>query len=104
MTILCGDSTLTGYTVAGPSGLDGAYLAPIPFIATSSGVITSLNCYLKPTNAQAFVMGLYDGVLQRLVYSPPVTVQPSAILGAVGHVLLADFNHVRHDLHSLPSA
>lgn len=78
MTVLCGDPTFSSYTSPGPSGNDGCYVAPIPFVALNSGKVTSLYSYLNPTSAQQFVMGLYDGVNQILVYSAPVTVQPGA--------------------------
>lgn len=82
MTVLCGDPTFSTYTSTGPSGSDGAYLAPIPFIATSSGTVSTLYAYLNPASAQQFVMALYDGVQQLLVYSAPITVQPNAGLTA----------------------
>lgn len=76
MTVLCGDPTFSSYSVAGPSGNDGAYVAPIPFIAGASGQVSSLFSYLNPVIPQQFVMALYDGVNQLLVYSSPVTVNP----------------------------
>lgn len=73
MTVLVGDSNFTGYTGPGPVATDGGYLASAPFIAVSNGQVTTLNCWITPGTATTFVMGLYDGTLQRLVYSGPVT-------------------------------
>jgi hypothetical protein len=82
VTVLCGDPTFSAYTPVGPSGSDGAYLAPIPFVAPSSGTVSTLYCYLNPASTQQFVMALYDAVLQLLVYSAPITVAPNAGLTA----------------------
>lgn len=79
MTLLCGDPSFTGYSGIGPADTDGAYLSAAPFIAVSNGLVTSLNCWLTPGTANAFVMGLYDGVLQQLVYSAPVTVSSAGL-------------------------
>lgn len=77
MTVLCGDPTFSSYSV-GPSGNDGAYFAPAPFVATSSGQVNSLYAYLNPAATQQFVMALYDGVNQLLVYSAPLTINPGS--------------------------
>lgn len=74
MTILCGDPNFTGYSVVGPTSTDGGYTAAVPFVASTTGLATSLNCWIIPGPSNAFVMGLYDGTGQQLVYSPPVTV------------------------------
>jgi len=76
VTVLCGDPTFSSYSITGPSGNDGAYLAPIPYVATSSGTVSTLFAYLNPVSAQQFVMALYDGTQQLLVYSAPQTIQP----------------------------
>lgn len=80
MTLLCGDPTLSTYTPIGPAGGDGLYVAPLPFVAIAGGVASSLNCYLTPAAPMQFVMGLYDGTGQRLVYSAPQTVTNSGLV------------------------
>jgi len=76
MTVLCGDPTFVTYSPVGPTGNDGAYTAPIPFVAMTSGQASSLYAYLNPSGTQQFAMALYDGVSQLLAYSAPVTVNP----------------------------
>jgi hypothetical protein len=80
VTLLCGDPTLSIYTPIGPAAGDGLYVAPIPFVAISGGVASSLNCYLMPSAPMQFVMGLYDGTGQRLVYSAPQTVTNAGLV------------------------
>lgn len=73
MTLLLGDNNFTAYSGLGPASADGGYVPAAPFVAPQSGLVTSLNCWLTPgTPTDAFVMGLYDGVSQRLIYSAPV--------------------------------
>jgi hypothetical protein len=80
VTLLCGDPTLSTYTPVGPAASDGVYIAPIPFVALSSGSASSLNCYLSPAAPMQFVMALYDGTGQRLVYSAPQTVTSAGLV------------------------
>lgn len=78
MTVLFGDTNFSGYSVAGPSSLDGAYLSAAPFIATSAGQVTSLYAYLNPATVSRFIMAIYDAQMQRLAYSAPVTVNQAS--------------------------
>src|SRR5579863_1546197 len=73
MTLLVGDNNFTGYTGAGPTSTDGGYLAATPFIAPTTGLVSSLNAWLTPGSATTFAMGLYDSVLQKLSVSQPIT-------------------------------
>lgn len=79
MTILCGDPNFTGYSV-GSSSSDGGYVPAIPYIASKSGMATSIYSWITPGSATTFVMGLYDGVSQNLVYSAPITVQAPGLV------------------------
>lgn len=72
MTVLVGNNNFLGYS-SGGSNTDGGYVAPAPFVAFSNGSATSLNAFLTPGTATSFQMGLYDGVLQKLVASSVVT-------------------------------
>jgi hypothetical protein len=76
VTLLVGDPNFTGYTGAGPTSTDGGYLAQSPFVASATGVISTLNAWLTPGSATTFAMGLYDGVLQRLAVSASITATP----------------------------
>lgn len=96
MTFLAGDTNFTAYSGSGPVDTDGSYIAAMPFVAPTSGVATSLNCWLTPGTATSFVMALYDGVSQLLVYSAPITttaaglqvfpIAPTAIKAGMAYV------------------
>lgn len=80
MTLLVGNQHFTGYTPIGPTSIDGGYCPIVPFIAPTGGQATSLYAWIAPGTATTFVMGLYDGVNQRLIYSAPVVVSTAGLI------------------------